>query len=81
MLIRNREYNVMSRVLGTNPFKMIVRNILPKIAPVIVSIGAFVIPDAISLDTSLSYLKFGFVDGTTTTSLGYLIQATITHTT
>jgi oligopeptide transport system permease protein len=50
---------------------------LPRIAPVITSIGAFAIPDAISWDLSLSYLNFGFVDGETTTSLGYLIQYTL----
>jgi oligopeptide transport system permease protein len=54
-----------------------VKNIIPKIAPVIVSIGAFAIPDSISWDTSLSYLNFGFVDGIHTTSLGYLLQYTL----
>jgi ABC-type dipeptide/oligopeptide/nickel transport system permease subunit len=48
MIIRNNDYNVMSNVLGTNPFRIMVKNIIPKIAPVIVSIGAFAIPDSIS---------------------------------
>jgi len=74
MIVRGREYNVASRTLGTSSFKILVKNVLPKIAPIIVSIGAFAIPDAISIDTSLSYLHYGFVDGTDTTSLGYLIQ-------
>jgi len=74
MIVRGREYNVASRTLGTNSFKILIKNVLPKIAPVIVSIGAFAIPDAISIDTSLSYLHYGFVDGIDKTSLGYLIQ-------
>jgi len=74
MIVRGREYNVASKTLGTNSFKILIKNILPKIAPIIVSIGAFAIPDAISVDTSLSYLHYGFVDGTDKTSLGYLIQ-------
>jgi len=74
MIVRGRDYNVASRTLGTNSVKILFKNVLPKIAPIIVSIGAFAIPDAISIDTSLSYLHYGFVDGIKTTSLGYLIQ-------
>jgi len=80
LIIRNREYNIMSDLLGTSKFKIITKNILPKIAPIIVSIGAFAIPDAISIDTSISYLHFGFVDGTETTSLGYIVQNIISRT-
>jgi len=74
MIVRGRDYNVASKTLGTNPIKILFKNVLPKIAPIIVSIGAFAIPDAISIDTSLSYLHYGFVDGIQQTSLGYLIQ-------
>jgi oligopeptide transport system permease protein len=75
MYVKNREYNIMSGLLGTPSSKIITKNILPKVMPVLVSVAAFAIPDAIALDATLSYLNFGFVDGSINTSLGFIIQS------
>jgi oligopeptide transport system permease protein len=80
MIIRNREYNIMSKLLATNNFKIMIKNILPKIAPIVISVGSFAIPDAISMDASLSYLNYGFVDGINTTTLGFILQSVLSST-
>lgn len=74
MLIKNTDYNTASISLGSKPNKIIRKNIMPKILPVIVQTGAFSIPGAISIDASLSFFNFGFVDGQKSTSLGKILN-------
>ncbi|ASP28013.1 oligopeptide ABC transporter permease [Spiroplasma corruscae] len=61
IIIRNAEYNIASRVLGTPNHKIIKKNILPKILPIIIQTSTFAIPTAIGLDSLLAYYNFGFV--------------------
>ncbi|ATZ18890.1 oligopeptide ABC transporter permease [Williamsoniiplasma somnilux] len=74
MLVKNTDYNTASISLGSKPNKIIRKNIMPKILPVIVQTGAFAIPNAISIDSSLSFLGFAFTDGKSTTSLGKVLN-------
>ncbi|AKX33908.1 oligopeptide ABC transporter permease [Spiroplasma litorale] len=64
LIIRNAEYNIASRVLGTPNHKIIKKNILPKILPIIIQTSTFAIPTAIGLDSLLAYYNFGFVTNT-----------------
>ncbi|AKU79800.1 oligopeptide ABC transporter permease OppC [Spiroplasma turonicum] len=62
ILIRNSEYNIASKVLGSSGFKIMKENILPKILPIVVQTISFSIPSAIALDSTLSYYNFGFIN-------------------
>lgn len=73
-LVKNRDYNTASIALGSSPNRIIRKNILPKILPVIVQAGIFAIPNAISIDATLTFLNFGYVDGFKTTSLGKILN-------
>ncbi|AKU79485.1 oligopeptide ABC transporter permease OppC [Spiroplasma turonicum] len=64
IIIRNAEYNIASKVLGTPNYKIIKKNILPKILPIIIQTSTFAIPTAIGLDSLLAYYNFGFVTNT-----------------
>ena len=70
IIIRDREYNLASRCLGTNIFKITIKNILPFMTSVIVTLLATEIPSYISYEVYLSYLGMGISD----TSLGKIIQ-------
>ena len=70
IIIRNREYNLASRCLGTNLFKITLKNILPFMTSVIVTLLATEIPSYISYEVFLSYIGMGLKDVT----LGKLIQ-------
>lgn len=76
MLVKNTDYNTASETLGSSSGKIITKNILPRILPVIVQTGTFAIPTAISLDATLSFLGFGYVNAAdrTKTSLGTIIN-------
>jgi len=71
LLIRDREYNVVSRCLGTPTLRLIIRNIFPFLISVIVTVVANQIPIAISTEVMLSYLGIGL--GVETASLGRMI--------
>ncbi|AUM62845.1 oligopeptide ABC transporter permease OppC [Spiroplasma monobiae] len=64
MLVRNAEYNIASRVLGTPSSKIIRKNIMPKILPIVIQTSTFAIPTAIAIDALLAYYNFGFVTNT-----------------
>ncbi|AGR41454.1 oligopeptide ABC transporter permease OppC [Spiroplasma taiwanense] len=64
MIIRNAEYNIASRVLGTRGPKIIRKNIMPKILPIVIQTSTFAIPTAIAIDSLLAYYNFGFVTNT-----------------
>ena len=59
LIIRDREYNLASRCLGTNMFKTVTKNILPFLTSVIMTIMATEIPSYISSEVFLSYIGVG----------------------
>ena len=71
IIIRDREYNLASRCLGTPITRIATKNILPFMTSVIVTLVATEIPSYISYDVFLSYIGMGLSD----MSLGKLIEA------
>ena len=71
IIIRDREYNLASRCLGTSLFRIAMRNILPFMTSVIVTYAAAEIPSYISYEVFLAYIGMGISD----MSLGRLIGA------
>ena len=69
IIIRDREYNLASRCLGTSILRIALRNILPFMTSVIVTLAATEIPSYISYEVFLSYIGMGMSD----MSLGRLI--------
>ncbi len=69
IIIRDREYNLASRCLGTSIFRIATKNILPFMTSVIVTLLATEIPSYISMEVFLSYIGIGLSD----MSLGKLI--------
>ncbi len=72
MIIRDREYNLASKCLGTKTFTMIQKNILPYLVSVIVTYISREIPALISYEVFLSYMGLGL--GTNYASLGRTIS-------
>lgn len=71
VIIRDREYNLASRCLGTSTVKIAMKNILPFMTSVIVTLLATEIPSYISYEVFLSYIGLGMSE----MSLGRLIYA------
>lgn len=71
IIIRDREYNLASRCLGTSTVTIAMRNILPFMTSVIVTLAATEIPSYISYEVFLSFIGMGMSD----MSLGRLIGA------
>ena len=71
IIIRDREYNLASKCLGTPITRIATKNILPFMTSVIVTLAATEIPSYISYEVFLSYIGMGLKD----MSLGKLIQA------
>ena len=72
MIIRDREYNLASKTLGTPTLRMIFRNILPYLISVIVTDVSRALPSFISYETFLSFLGVGL--SSDVPSLGRLIS-------
>ena len=72
MIIRDREYNMASKCLGTSTGTMITKNILPYLVSVIMTYVSREIPSLISYEVFLSYMGLGL--GTTYASLGRSIS-------
>ena len=72
MIIRDREYNMASKCLGTRTWTMILRNILPYLISVIMTYISRQIPSLISYEVFLSFMGLGL--GTTNASLGQSIS-------
>ena len=72
IVIRDREYNLASRCLGTPILRLTVKNILPFMTSVIVTLAAAEIPAYISFEVFLSYIGLGISDMT----LGKIITLT-----
>jgi len=72
IIIRDREYNLASRCLGTPAHRVIVKNLLPQIVSVVMLDCALSIPDVIGAEVFLTYIGLGLpLD---TPSLGNLIN-------
>ncbi len=59
IIITDREYNVASKTLGTPPFRIMIKNLLPYIMSVIIINISLTIPGMISSEVSMSYFGFG----------------------
>ena len=70
IIIRDREYNLASRCLGTPIHRIASKNILPFMTSVIVTLAAAEIPSYISYEVFLSFIGMGMKD----MSLGKLIE-------
>ncbi|MCD8156355.1 MAG: ABC transporter permease, partial [Clostridiales bacterium] len=69
IIIRDREYNLASKCLGTGTVKIALKNILPFMTSIIVTLLATELPSYISYEVFLSYIGMGLSD----MSLGRLI--------
>lgn len=72
LIIRDREYSLASRCLGTPIPRMISKNILPFLTSVIVTLLATELPGYISMEVFLSYIGVGM--SADVPSLGRMIQ-------
>ncbi len=72
MIIRDREYSLASRCLGTPVNRVISKNILPFLTSVIVTLLASELPSYISMEVFLSYIGVGL--SANVPSLGRMIQ-------
>ncbi|WP_461225432.1 oligopeptide ABC transporter permease OppC [Lacticaseibacillus suihuaensis] len=72
MIMRDREYNIASRTLGTPTVRMIFRNILPYLTSVVVTNASTTLPGFISYEVFLSFLGVGLSQNVP--SLGRLIS-------
>lgn len=72
LIIRDREYSLASRCLGTPVRRVISKNILPFLVSVIVTILATELPSYISMEVFLSYIGVGL--SASVPSLGRMIQ-------
>jgi oligopeptide transport system permease protein len=59
LMIRDRDYNLASRCLGTPTRRVITRNLLPQMVSVVMLRMALAIPDAIGSEVFLSYINLG----------------------
>ncbi|MCM1047807.1 MAG: ABC transporter permease [Clostridiales bacterium] len=71
LIIRDREYNLASRCLGTSTFKIALKNILPFMTSIIVTLLATELPSYISYEVFLSYIGMGMSE----MSLGRMIYS------
>ena len=73
LMIRDRDYNLASRCLGTPIHRIIMRNLLPYIVSVIMLRMALTIPGAISSEVFVTYIGLGLPPSSP--SLGNLINS------
>lgn len=73
MIIRDREYNMASRVLGTSTWKIIMHNVLPHLISIIVTSAAARLPGYVSAEVFLGFINIGLTQREA--SLGRTIQA------
>ncbi len=72
VIIRDREYNLASRCLGTSPFRILIKNILPYLVSIVALRMALAIPLAIGNEVFLTYIGLGLP--VSIPSLGNLIN-------
>lgn len=73
MIIRDREYSLASKCLGTPVGRIVSKNILPFLTSVIVTLLATEVPSYISLETYMSFIGIGL--SAEVPSLGRMISA------
>ena len=73
LMIRDRDYNLASRCLGTPIYRIIMKNLLPYIVSVIMLRMALTIPGAISNEVFVTYIGLGLPPSSP--SLGNLVNA------
>ena len=73
LMIRDRDFNLASRCLGTPTYRIIMKNLLPQMVSVIVMRMALAIPGAIGSEAFLAYIGLGLPMDTP--SLGSLANA------
>ena len=73
IIIRDREYNLASRSLGTRTYRIIMRNLLPYLVSVITMRMALAVPGAIGSEVFITYIGLGLP--VSIPSLGNLINA------
>lgn len=73
LIIRDRDYNIASRCLGSSSVRIILRNLLPYLISVIMLRMALSIPGAIGNEVFITYIGLGLP--ATIPSLGALINA------
>ncbi len=71
IIIRDREYNLASKCLGTPLVRIALKNILPFMTSVIMTLLATELPSYISMEVFLSFIGIGMSD----MSLGKIIQS------
>jgi len=59
LIIKNREFNVASRTLGSSPWRIMFKNLLPFLLGIIITEVSLIIPGMISSEVSLSFFGFG----------------------
>ena len=72
IIIRDREYNLASRTLGTPMVRIVSKNVLPYLTSVIVTLLAAEIPSYISSEVFLTYIGIGL--SADVPSLGHMIS-------
>lgn len=72
VIIRDRDYNLASRCLGTEPSRIMIKNLLPYLVSVIMLRMALAIPSAIGSEVFITYIGLGL--DVNTPSLGNLIN-------
>ena len=72
LIIRDRDYNVASRCIGTPTCRIVLRNLLPYLVSVIMLRMALTIPAAIGSEVFITYIGLGL--SVETPSLGNLIN-------
>jgi len=70
IIIRDREYNLASKCLGSSTVRIATRNILPYMISYIVTVMATSIPAYIGMEAGLSYIGLGIAD----TTLGKIVN-------
>ena len=73
LIIRDRDYNVASRCIGTPTFRIVLRNLLPYLVSVIMLRMALTVPAAIGSEVFVTYIGLGL--SVETPSQGHLINA------
>lgn len=71
--------NLKSITLGISNFGIFTRNILPNILPIIFRFAAYTFPEAIAVDSTLSFLNLSYIQNTdiTRTTLGGILTSTL----
>ena len=72
VIIRDRDYNLASRCLGTSTWRIILKNLLPYLVSVIMLRMALSIPGAIGSEVFITYIGLGLP--ATVSSLGNLVN-------